>query len=156
MNTYDVRIYDKRGNLEKNLSFKKGRLVKAALLLTEGWLRFDADSFLEIPWLIIPQKVCYVDQEDRVRCKTPHQIWNKLCSRVDPEVVEQLLSQLNDLYGDLGLDQGKKTLTACAGTFVATDIDTSGSAPVSEGDEHNAPLTESGSERHLFGLPDCR
>ena len=143
MHTYEVRIYNKRGELEKDFSFKKGRLVKAALLLTRGWLRFDADSLhLDIPWSITPEKLCYVDQEDRMYCKTPYQIWHDLCSFVDPEVVEQLLSRFNDVYGDLGLDQGKKTLTACAGTFVATDIDTSGSAPVSEGDDHNAPLTE--------------
>ena len=149
---YEEKIYNKKGGEEKHKVYKKGKLVKAKIRIRDKWLDFDSDLFkLSFPWLIIAEKLCYLNQDNYLRCKTPYQVWHDLNTFLDPETVESILNQLNDLYADLGLDTQNTVLTSCSGTFVATQINTASpnvrsSPTVRNADDHNASFTQQESD----------
>lgn len=138
---YEESIYNKKGEREKHKVYKKGILQKAKIKVRDKWLDFDSDLFrLQFPWEIIPEKICFLDQNSYLKCKTPYQMWCDLNTFLDPETVEAILNQLNNLYSDLSLDTQNTVLTFCGGTFVSTQVSAS-SPPLRDSDDHNTLIT---------------
>lgn len=139
---YEFRTYDKQGKQNNYQVYAGGKLVKATTNKKGREVRFDASvEMLMFAWAILPEKICYLDQESKIRCKTPYQMWLDLSTFLEPEIVENIMKQFNDAYSKYGLDSQKGVLTACAGTFVATNVDNS-SATVVAADDHNASVTQ--------------
>ena len=131
---YEVKKYNKKSELEQHLIYQMGKLVKAYLKIGDKYLEADASSkTIKMSWPNIPEKICFIDHDNQVVCKTPHQIWEELNHQHDPKKVMELLEQIAGLYKLLGLDEKKKALTACGGTFVATKVQDS--------TEREAPLS---------------
>ena len=91
------------------------------------------------------EKVCELDDNGVLVCKTPAQIMADLSTIVDPELVADLLDHLNDLYEEYGLNTARETLVGCAGTVFAMEKDVSGAPTVSLTENPNlnrAPMTQ--------------
>ncbi|MCB0056571.1 MAG: hypothetical protein KDE45_06095 [Caldilineaceae bacterium] len=143
----DQRIYFKGGKNRRLIHYKSGRLLRVEQLIGGRWTITDLENMI---WQIDGddfhyEKVCVLFDNGELVCKTPAQILEDLSTMLPPEVVSQILEELDRLYDEHGLDQSKETLVGCAGIVFATNKDTSGAPTVQLTDNpklNRAPMTQ--------------
>ncbi len=121
----DLNINDRKGNPRRHHVYKKRKIVSARVKVRDVWF--------ETPWAINATKICYLNQQEQLKCVTPHELWQQLNTLMSPEDVERMMRLLDDLYAALGLDQKSRVLTACGGTVVATKVQEAAELGVSTG-----------------------
>jgi thiol-disulfide isomerase/thioredoxin len=116
------KMYDRQKKLVRRVEYKRKKIVKAKLLIKDKWLEYDLSNLLlKLPWKPIFERIC-LNQSGALECMSVLELWEKLLTSMDPDEAEEMLQALNDLYGELGLDENNGIITSCAGTFVATSV----------------------------------
>jgi thiol-disulfide isomerase/thioredoxin len=156
----DHRIYFKGDKLHKAIRYKQGQLLRVEGLIGGRWTVNDLENMIfriegrEFRY----RKVCELSDDGELVCKTPAQIMEDLSTMLPPEIVSQILEELDKLYEEYGLEPSKTTLVQCAGTVLAMEEDTSGdptvfpieedtsgastAQPIEDSELNRAPMTQ--------------